>query len=146
MKFIKKKMKFLQNWEKLMPEKNTFLSDIEKTPKGEEKRHLRIVITNPDENNEQVVVSITTDYGYSTQDRSCPIEAGEHSFIKHKSLVDFKRTCIMSFSQIFNGIQKGLLIPKEDVSEDLLKRIQNAAKFSTRINQDVKNIINKMIN
>jgi hypothetical protein len=34
----------------------------------------------------------------------------------------------MSFIEIFNGLQKGLLIRKEDVSPEVLKRIQAGTK------------------
>ena len=46
----------------------------------------------------------------------------------------------MSYMQIFNGIQKGLLIRKEDISDKLLKRIQNAAAKSKYISDEIKSM------
>jgi hypothetical protein len=39
----------------------------------------------------------------------------------------------MGYAQVFNGIHKGLLIIKEDVSPDVLRNIQNGAKISRHI-------------
>jgi len=63
---------------------------------------------------------------------------GEHEFIDKKSIIDFKRTKIMSSTDILNGVLKGLLIRKEDISEHLLIRIQNALKQSRYVSNDVK--------
>ena len=122
-----------------MPKKQTFLSDAEKTPSGAKKRHLRIIITDPDNDQNQVIVSVTT-LRYPSQDKSCVLLPGEHPFIKEKSIVDFKRTTVMSYIQIFNGIQKGLLIRKEDISDELLKRIQKAATKSKYISDEIKSM------
>ena len=122
-----------------MPKKQSFLSEVEHTPTGKEKRHLRIVITDPDNDQNQVVVSVTT-LKYESQDNSCVLKPGEHPFIKEESIVDFKRTRVMSYLQIFNGIQKGLLIRKDDVSDDLLRRIQVAASNSKYISDEIKNM------
>ena len=104
------------------------------------KRHLRIVITDPDNDQNQVVVSVTT-LKYQYQDKSCLIQPGEHPFIDSLSIVDFKRTRIMSYLQIFNGIRQGLLIRKEDISDELLKKIQNAAAKSKYISDEIKNML-----
>lgn len=120
-----------------MPKKTTFLSEPEKTLNGKEKRHLRIVVSDVDNHNNQIVVSVTT-LKFESQDKSCIIYAGEHEFIDKKSIIDFKRTKIMSSTDILNGVLKGLLIKKEDISEHLLIRIQNALKQSRYVSNDVK--------
>ena len=119
----------------------TFLSQSEKTPSGLYKRHLRIIITEADQELNHVVVTVRTYKGRGI-DTSCIIEAGEHPFIEHRSVVDFARTRVMSYTEIFNGINRGLLIRKEDVSPELLSRIQDAAKSSTRIPQNIKAMLN----
>lgn len=121
-----------------MPKKNTFLSDTEITPSGKEKRHLLIVITDPDSDSNQVVVSVTSLKNNPRQDHSCILHPSDHKFIQHDSIIDFKRTRIMSFSEIFNGIQHGFLLQKEDISNELLLRIQESAKISRFIPTDTK--------
>lgn len=92
-------------------------------------RHLRIVISEPNDDNEYLTVSVDT-YKSKLQDSSCLIHKGEHSFIKDTSFVNYKYAKVVSFQVMFNGIKKGLFIPKEEVSEQLLQRIQNGAKLT----------------
>lgn len=122
-----------------MPKKQSFLSEVERTPTGKQKRHLRVVITDPDNDQNQVVVSITT-LKYESQDKSCVLKPGEHPFIKDESIVDFRRTMVMSYAQIYNGIKKGVLIKKEDVSDELLSKIQSAASKSKYISEEIKSM------
>lgn len=124
-----------------MSKGKSFLSAPEKTASGDEKRHLRIVITNPDAEFNQVVVSVTTLKYPNVQDCSCVLKAGDHRFITHDSIVDYKRTIIMSSVEIFNGINKGILIDKQDVKPEILKRIINAAKQSRYIPPEIKSMI-----
>lgn len=124
-----------------MSKGKSFLSAPEATAGGDEKRHLRIVITNPDAELNQVVVSVTTLKCPSVQDCACVLKAGDHHFIKHDSIVDYKRTIIMSSVEIFNGINRGLLIDKQNVEPEVLKRIITAAKQSRYIPPEIKNMI-----
>jgi len=124
-----------------MAKGDSFLSTPEKTPTGEEKRHLRIIITNADVELNYVVVSVTTLYHRNIQDCSCILQKSDHNFIKHKSIVDFKRTKIMSSVEIANGILKGLLIPKDSVRDDVLQRIIEAAKKSRYISTEIKTML-----
>ena len=124
-----------------MSKGKSFLSAPEKTASGNEKRHLRIVITNPDAEFNQVVISVTTLKCPNVQDCSCILKAGDHQFITHDSIVDYKRTIIMSSVEIFNGINKGILIDKQDVKPEILTRIINAAKQSRYIPPEIKSMI-----
>lgn len=119
----------------------SFLSDEEKTPRGEYKRHLRIIITDADEENRHVVVSVTTLKFPPKQDISCILKAGDHPFIKHKSIVDYKYTRIMSSMEIREGLRRGLLIKKEEVRCSVLVRIIEGAKHSIHIPSEIKNMI-----
>jgi len=116
----------------------SFLSKPERSPNGEVKRHLRIIITNPNENNEYLVVSVTTWYaGVRGQDPSCILPAGSHSFIKHKSWVDFSRSRAMTYIEIINGLRRGLLVNKEDLDPALIQSIQGAASISEFIPEEL---------
>lgn len=107
----------------------SFLAD-DKTARGIIK-HLRVVISDVDAANECLVVCVTTWYeGVRGQDSSCILEAGCHNFIKHKSWIDFSRSKAMEYIEIFNGLQKGLLIKKDDLEPSLVVKIQKAAKKS----------------
>lgn len=101
------------------------------------KRHLRIVITASNEQNEFLTVAIDT-LRSKSQDTSCIIEPGEHSFIKTRSFVNYHYAKVLNFTQVFNGLQKGVLVRKEDISDELLKRIQDGAKKTSRLNNNLK--------
>ncbi len=117
-----------------MPKKQTFLDE----PLADNgKRHLRIVITDSNEQNEFLTVAVDTLHS-SFQDDSCIIEKDEHPFIKTRSFVNYHYARVLNFTQVFNGLQKGVLVRKEDVSEELLRRIQDGAKKSNRLNKKLK--------
>ena len=117
-----------------MPKKQSFL-DEPLIDNG--KRHLRIVITDSNEQNEFLTVAVDT-LRSSIQDTSCIIEPGEHSFIKARSFVNYHYAKVLNYAQIFNGLQKGVLVRKEDISEELLKRIQDGARKTNRFNNNLK--------
>lgn len=117
-----------------MAKKQTFLD--EPLPENG-KRHLRVIITNSNEQNEFLSVPIDT-LRSRAQDTSCVIEAGEHSFIKNRSFVNYRYARVLSFAQVFNGFQKGLLIRKEDISEELLERIQDGARTTKHLANELK--------
>ena len=56
-------------------------------PEGEaQKRHLKIILTEPNRDGFVVVVSVTTLRDPDIQDASCTLTVGDHPFIKHASL------------------------------------------------------------
>jgi hypothetical protein len=121
----------------MMPKGQSFLSEEEKTSRGL-KRHLNIIITGQDVNSNYLVVPVTTWYEMlAHQDASCILEANCHSFIKHKSWVDYSRARQMSYIEVFNGIHKGLLIKKEDVTPVVLKKIQDGAQISPYLDDEL---------
>lgn len=122
-----------------IPKKTSFLSEVEKPQANDPRRHLRIVVSDADDKNRQIVVSVTT-LRFEYQDKSCVIYPNEHEFIIHESIIDFRYTKIMTSVEILNGIMKKLLIKKEDISDALLKRIQNALKQSKYIPNEVKDL------
>jgi hypothetical protein len=116
-----------------MPKGQTFLSEAEQTARGN-KRHLNIVITDQDPNGNYLIVPVRTwEEGNGHQDASCVLGENSHTFIKHKSWIDYSRAKEMGYIEIFNGIHKGLLIRKEDIAPDILQNIQNGAKETHRL-------------
>lgn len=117
-----------------MPKKQSFLDE---PSHGNGKRHLRIVITESNERNEFLTIPVDT-LRNRTQDTSCVIEPGEHDFIKTHSFANYYYAKVLNFAQVFNGIQRGLLIRKSDVSDELLKKIQEGAKNTLHLNSELK--------
>lgn len=116
-----------------MPKRQTFLDE----PTGQDKRHLNIVITDANSENEYLVVPVDS-LKFDFQDRSCVLHPGDHSFIQHESFVNYKYARVISYIQLFNGLNKGLFIRKEDIAEDVLLRIQEGAKKTKNLKTEFK--------
>ena len=116
-----------------MAKKQTFLD----SPTEKDIRHLNIVITDANSEREYLVVPVDS-LKYRYQDRSCVLHPGDHPFIKHESFVNYKYAQVISFVQLFNGLQKGLFIKKEDISEEVLRRIQAGARKTLHLRTEFK--------
>jgi hypothetical protein len=121
-----------------MAKGQTFLGEEEKSSKGPI-RHLNVVITEPSEDMNYLVVPVTTYRKDANgrpapgQDDSCVLAAGCHPFIKHKSYVHYKYARQMSAFEILIGIQKGLLIKKEDMAPAIIQNMQRGAEESPNL-------------
>lgn len=112
----------------------SFLNVPDKTDRGEI-RHLNVIITDPDEDNNVIVVPICTYHENNGkplpgQDSSCLIPAGCHKFIKEKSYIRYHNSRIMSLIDIFNGLNKGLLVRQEDFALNFVQDMQKGAVAS----------------
>jgi len=119
-----------------------FLFDPDKTKRGDI-RHLNVVITEPDEDNNVLVVPICTyievnDVPRQGQDPSCILKIGCHPFIKVKSYIRYHNAKEMSLIAIFNGLQKGTLIKYPDFNNRVIQDIQTGAKASIYLPQKLK--------
>lgn len=117
-----------------MGKKQTYLEEALPTNNT---RHLRIVISDVNQNGEYLTVSVDS-YVNKFQDSSCIIEIGELPFITHKSFVNYKYAKVVSFQQIYNGIRKGVFLQRKDISEQLLKKIQDGAKTTRHLPNEYK--------
>ena len=126
-----------------MGEGQTFLSEEVKTKTGD-KRHLMIVVEEKD--GEYLIVPATTwndNLPYGIQDDSCILNVGDHSFIKHKSWLDFRFAQAKPSIEILQGLLNGLLIRKEDLRPDLLAYIQAKTEISDRLPSKFKYFFEK---
>jgi hypothetical protein len=119
-----------------------FLSDLEDTPGGKI-RHLNVIISEPDDDMHYLVVPITTwrekdGRPLPGQDNSCVLSAGCHPFIKHESYVFYAKARKMSYVAVFNGIKKGILIKKEDMPADIVRRMREGASNSPYLPDEFK--------
>jgi hypothetical protein len=118
-----------------MAKGQSFLSEEEPTSRGHG-RHLNVIITEPTEDMNYLIVPVTTYHEDANgrpipgQDDSCILKAGSHSFIKHKSYVRYKNARQMSALEILIGIQKGLLVRKEDMDPAVVQDMQRGAEES----------------
>ena len=100
-------------------------------------KHLRIVISNMADNGRALVIPISTVHS-KTQlyDKSCILYKGEHSFLtEEKSYAFYGRAEALSQKDLDELSRYGKLIVYEDVSDDLLKRLQDGARKSDQLPQ-----------
>jgi len=112
----------------MIPVGSTFLI---LTPPFFKTRHLYILIAAEQKTNRGLIVNITT-YRDGC-DRSCVIMPGEHSFLKHESVINYGDSKIASISTIEEALPKGVIKPHDPVSPGLLKRIRESGLKSAAI-------------
>ena len=115
----------------------TFRGVTDESQKGLFYKHLRIVISNMADNGRALVIPISTVHS-KTQlyDKSCILYKGEHSFLtEEKSYAFYGRAEALSQKDLDELSRYGKLIVYEDVSDDLLKRLQDGARRSDQLPQ-----------
>ena len=117
-----------------MAKGQAFLNEPDTTARGEI-RHLNVVISNPDEDNNVLVVPVCTYHEKSGkplpgQDLSCLLPASSHPFIKVKSYIRYSNARSMNLIDIFNGLQKGKLVKQQNMDIRLVQDMQKGAEES----------------
>jgi hypothetical protein len=85
--------------------------------------HLWIIITPPNDQNEVVIVNLT-----STQcDFSCRIAVDDHPFVKKPSVIRYQDARLRSLVHLESALKRGLIQPHHPVAGGLLKKIQQGA-------------------
>lgn len=112
------------------------------TPKqgNQNLKHLFIMLTAPIDD-DVITVSLSS---CKTQfyDKSCILNKGEHSFIKHKSYIAYHRSGVLKVIQLENMTIKQL----EQVSDDVFKRIIGGLLKSKQTPNKVKKFYIDYIN
>lgn len=109
-------------------------------PENEPIPHLHIVISDPNENGEVMVVNISS--CKERYERSCVLEAGEHPQITKKSYIPYKYAKKMNQKIFLTDRFRRLITVKEDISDSVLKKIQEGAKISPRLESGFKSYFN----
>lgn len=108
-----------------------FQGIIDESPKGEFYKHLRIVISDVNaETGRALAIPISTVHSERIKyDDSCLLFKGEHEFLtEEKSYANYARANAISQKDINELKQRNKLIEYKDVSEELLKRLQEGAR------------------
>jgi hypothetical protein len=104
----------------------------------EGKPHLHIVITEPDDDGRVVLVSVTTRRAKS--DTMVCLDAGEHEFITHPSVVTYAYSKILTVAKLEELCVSGDAISKGKATEQLVKRAQNGMLETDRAPHDTKRL------
>ncbi len=95
---------------------------------GSGKKHLKIVISDPDAEDMVLVVSVSSITQKYRYDDSCELNAEDHPWIKHQSFIAYQHCTELNRTRILNEHFHGEIIMKEDITDELLRRIQDGAK------------------
>jgi hypothetical protein len=100
-------------------------------PTPPNKEHLFIIIAINKESTEALLVNITSPK--IGCDQSCCVNLGEHPFLKHDSVVNYRDARLSPLSNLEHCIKKEIFRRVVPVSNALLKRIQDGGLISNEI-------------
>jgi hypothetical protein len=92
------------------------------------KKHVKIVISDPDAEDMVLVVSVSSISLAYQHDTSCELSSSDHPWLKHPSFVAYIHSTELNRIKILQERFRGEIILKEDVSDELLKKIQQGAR------------------
>lgn len=113
----------------------TFRGLTDESQRGLFYKHLRVVISNMADNDRALVVPISTVHS-KTQiyDKSCVLLKGEHSFLtEEKSYAFYAKAEALCQKDLDALARQNKLIIYEDVSQELLQRLQDGARKSDQL-------------
>ncbi len=106
----------------------SFWLEDSKDEEGKPLKHLYFVISNPDIDNNALVVNMTTIKDTGRENLSCILNIGNHPEIKNKSYIRYDKARELGTAKIIELAMKKIIIPKKDLDPTVLKRIQEGAK------------------
>ena len=105
-------------------------------------KHLFVVIA-PTQNGKYLCVNVTSKPNNS--DTSCVLQQSDHPFIRHDSVINYKKAREVDPAVIQNQIDRGNCIQYQSVSSAVLNRIQQGGMTSTRLKNKYKNYLNSFL-
>jgi hypothetical protein len=109
----------------------------------DEKLHLNIVITQPNESGEVVTVSVMTRHRRS--DAMVPLERGDHPFIERPSVIAFAYAKIVIVADIERLIQGGDAFKREPIAEKFVIRARDGCLESEDTPGDVVQFLGDLL-
>jgi hypothetical protein len=95
---------------------------------GQETSHLWVIITEPDVAGDAVMVNLTTQRPHS--DVTVVLQPGDHSFIRHPTVVNYSDARLVNTPQLDAAINAGICRQLDPVTPAVLKRIQTGLLLS----------------
>jgi len=103
-------------------------------------KHLFVVIAPT----RDLCVNVTSKRNNS--DTSCILQQGDHPFIRHDSVINYKKAREVDPAVVQNQISRGNCQQYQHVSSTVLNRIQQGGLTSTRLKNKYKNYLNSFLN
>lgn len=106
------------------------------------KKHLCIITTNPivdpEDGIEKVIITACCTFdGRLGNDDTCLIDQGEHPFFCHRSFIHYRRAVLVAVSQLQHDYEQELFVTKEDMSEELMARIEKGLRYHDATSDEV---------
>jgi len=102
--------------------------------------HLMLIITDPINIPPPSVIVTPLNTYFDDCDQTCILNVNEHSFITHKSFINFKESRIREVTKLEKGVQVGLFKIKDDLCNELYKKICDGFETSTAMDTLIKGI------
>ena len=99
-----------------------------KDEEGNPLGHIYFVISNPDIDNNVLIVNMTTIRNTGREDLSCILHIGDHPRITNESYIRYDKAFELGTAKIIELVLNKTIILKEDLDPAVLKRIQEGAK------------------
>jgi hypothetical protein len=109
------------------------------SPISGRRRHLYVVVTDPDKNAGRFVVFNLT--GSKSGPEALTLKKGEHPFIDKDSDVNFGDGLIVTTEKIQRAIASGQAFPNEPMQMQLVQRIARFAKGHPAVTGDIEAMI-----
>lgn len=104
-------------------------------------KHLFIVLTAP-EGEPPVVVMVNVTTRRPTSDATVILTPGDHSFVKHESVIAFEHASLFEVERLENGLNNGSLSKYPDISDSLFTAVNQGLLNSPRTPQNIKTYCN----
>lgn len=110
-------------------------------PSGQIGSHLWVVI-GINKTGQVAIVNFTTKR--PGKDESCVIHAGEHPFVKHETIAEYRKARLLK-AQDVEALEQYAGIKQAPVSKSLLKRLQKGALTSDFTPQDIQQAVKESL-
>jgi hypothetical protein len=102
--------------------------------------HLYVAITSPEGHPEEtvVIVNFTSAGSRRSHDKTVTLDVGDHSFIKHSTVVNYGDAKIAKVDYVQRAIRSGLSTFHDDCSEKLLEALQQGALDSDFTENEIR--------
>ena len=102
------------------------------------KPHLNFVISDPDVDGEMLIVNMTSVHDTGREDLSCELYPGDHHCITLKSYIRYKDPLVLNSFELVKAKFSGLYEFENEISDDVLMRIQEGARKSLALPEKFK--------
>jgi hypothetical protein len=108
---------------------------------SDERQHLWIVVTSPNNQNLVLIVNITS--FKSWQDQTVTLNAGEHPFITETSCVFYREAEIADNAKLDDAEKAGAILKRECCSKSIIGLIRDGVNASPHTKRAIKNFYNE---